>query len=186
MLVYFVEVGNVNLRDVLGNSMFARIALVLWIVSSAFIIVLLGKIDSIIHGDLYNYGLRFDLAWASPYWFFARLIYVLLAIPLVFSAVALVSGLLNRGNGSRVRVSLKEIKKDNAKAQAAKSNSVLMNCPKCGKLFGKPLTMLNFSGGKTRLVNVCPYCNHILGEADEQSSDNIRIADLTKPRVEQK
>jgi hypothetical protein len=175
-----------TLKDLLGNSVFARITLILWLVSSAFIIVLLGKIDSIVHGDLYNYGLQFSLSWASSYWFFARLIYVLLAIPLIFSAVALVSGLLNRGNGNRVRISMKEIKKENEKAQAAKSNSVLMNCPNCKKLFGKPLTMLNFSGGKTRLVNVCPYCNHILGDAEEGSHDNVHIADPTKQKVEQK
>jgi len=28
--------------------------------------------------------------------------------------------------------------------------------------------MLDFSGGKTRLVNVCPYCNYILGTAEEE------------------
>jgi hypothetical protein len=175
----------VTLKDLLSNQVFTRITLILWLVSSAFIIVLLGKIDSIVHGDLYNYGLQFSMVWASSYWFFTRLIYVLLGIPLIFSFVALVFGLLNRGNGGRVRVSMREIKKENEKAQAAKTNSVLMNCPKCGKLFGKPLTMLNFSGGKTRLVNVCPYCNHILGDAEEQCQDDIRVADLTKPRTEQ-
>lgn len=173
------------LKDILGNSVFARITLVLWLVSSAFIIVLLGRIDSIVHGDLYNYGLQFSLVWASSYWVFARLIYVFLAVPMIFSSVALASGLLNRGN-SKVRTNKREIKKENEKVQAGKGNSVLMSCPNCNKLFGKPLTMLNFSGGKTRLVNVCPYCNHILGEAEGQGSDNIHIGDLTKQKVEQK
>jgi DNA-directed RNA polymerase subunit RPC12/RpoP/uncharacterized membrane protein len=167
--------------------MFARITLILWLVSSAFIIILLGKIDNIVNGDLYNYGLQFSLVWASPYWVFARLIYVLLAIPMIFSFVALASGLLNRGNNNgRVRITRREVKKENENVQAAKNNSVLMTCPKCGKLFGRPLTMLNFSSGKTRLVNVCPYCNHILGDAEEGSHDNIHIADPTKQKVEQK
>lgn len=169
----------------LSNSTFARVTLILWLVSSAFIIVSMGNIDNIVHGDLYNYGLQFSLVWASSYWFSARLIYIFLAVPMVFSFVALVSGLLNRGNG-RVRVNLREIRKENEKAQAAKTNSVLMKCPNCKRLFGKPLTMLNFSSGKTRLVNVCPYCNNILGEADEQSQDNIHIEDPTKQRVEQR
>jgi len=31
--------------------------------------------------------------------------------------------------------------------------------------------MLDFSGGKTKLVNVCPYCNNILGCAEEEDAD---------------
>jgi len=30
--------------------------------------LILTKIDLIIHYDLYQYGLKFDLAWAQPYW----------------------------------------------------------------------------------------------------------------------
>jgi hypothetical protein len=40
--------------------------------------------------------------------------------------------------------------------------------------------MLNFEGGKTRLVNVCPYCNHVLGSADDgkSSESDAQIADM--------
>lgn len=40
-----------------------------------------------------------------------------------------------------------------------------INCPKCKRVFGKPLSMLDFSSGKAQQVNVCPYCNHVLGDA---------------------
>jgi hypothetical protein len=38
--------------------------------------------------------------------------------------------------------------------------------------------MLDFSGGKPRLANVCPYCNHILPDKDEKGSDDVRLADV--------
>jgi len=37
-----------------------------------------------------------------------------------------------------------------------------ISCPKCRRVFGKPLIMLDFGDRKARLVNVCPYCNHVL------------------------
>jgi uncharacterized Zn-finger protein len=53
-------------------------------------------------------------------------------------------------------------------------------CPNCGKTFGRPMVMLDFADGKSRLVNVCPYCNHVLGsaETEESSGIDILIADL--------
>jgi len=32
------------------------------------------RLDLIVHGDLYNYGLQFSEAWANPYWIAIRLI----------------------------------------------------------------------------------------------------------------
>ncbi len=40
-------------------------------------------------------------------------------------------------------------------------------CPSCKKAFTQPLVMLDFEGGKSKLVNVCPYCNQVLGDAEE-------------------
>ncbi len=42
--------------------------------------------------------------------------------------------------------------------------------------------MLNFESGKNKLVNVCPYCNHVLGNAEnEKSSKNdFQITDSDK------
>lgn len=58
---------------------------------------------------------------------------------------------------------------------------MVISCPNCKRVFGKPLVMLDFSGGKTRLVNVCPYCNHVLGDADEKESDSdVGVVDLNK------
>ena len=39
-------------------------------------------------------------------------------------------------------------------------------CPGCKKTFTQSLVMLDFEGGKSKLVNVCPHCNYVLGDAD--------------------
>jgi len=49
----------------------------------------------------------------------------------------------------------------------SKPNAKATNtCPSCRKAFTQPLVMLDFEGGKSKLVNVCPYCNQVLGDAE--------------------
>jgi hypothetical protein len=67
--------------------------------------------------------------------------------------------------------------------EAKENNGLLISCPRCKRVFNRPLVMLDFSSGKTRLVNICPYCNHTLGEASDQKKDdenaNISSAEST-------
>jgi uncharacterized Zn-finger protein len=167
---------------------------------------LLGKIDSIVHGDLYNFGLQFSYAWAGPYWAFVRLVYLCLLVPSVLSGVALVFSFLNKSE-EHVKLIPKVVENKpivgkvqppqpqpqpqaQPQTQTAKEsqNHMVVSCPSCKRVFGKPLVMLDFSSGKTRLVNVCPYCNHILGSAEEQkdSDVDIRVVDLNKKEAKQK
>jgi hypothetical protein len=39
---------------------------------ATLVFVLLFQIDQLVHVTLYSYGLRFDDAWALPYWAFIR------------------------------------------------------------------------------------------------------------------
>ena len=52
--------------------------------------VLMLKIDSIVHVTLYDYGLQFSPEWANPYWVAARMIYVLLTMPMILSIIVVV------------------------------------------------------------------------------------------------
>jgi hypothetical protein len=154
-------------KDLVRSSTFVKAAIILWLVSAGFIVFLLGQIDKIVHTVLYNYGLQFSEDWAIPYWGFLRSIYVFLAVPSLLSGALLVLSIWNK-SGSEGRPIKREEKPTSSKPQPVVENHLLATCPKCQKVFSKPLTMLDFSGGKTRLVNVCPYCNHILGSADEE------------------
>jgi len=147
----------------LENSSFVRVVLVLWLTSSFFVLFLLGRIDWIIHDDLYDFGLQFSLDWATPYWALSRLIYICLAVPSILSAIVLGLDFWKKFR-SKKRVSVSVGKRAGVKFQWSKGNSLIISCPSCKKTFGKPLVMLDFSSGKSGLVNTCPYCNARLGE----------------------
>ncbi len=57
--------------------------------------------------------------------------------------------------------------------------NMVISCPSCRKVFSRPLVMLDFGSRKPRLVNVCPYCNHVLGTAenDKEAESDTQIAD---------
>jgi len=57
---------------------------------------------------------------------------------------------------------------------------MIVSCPSCKKTFGKPLVMLDFSGGKPGLVNTCPYCNARLGEEYVKEDKDIEMRVLSK------
>jgi hypothetical protein len=47
-------------------------------------------------------------------------------------------------------------------SQSVKTVNNGTSCPHCHKIFGRALVMLDFRGGKNRLVSVCPHCNYVL------------------------
>jgi hypothetical protein len=63
-----------------------------------------------------------------------------------------------------------------------RENHMGVSCLKCRRVFIEPFIVLGFGSGKTRLVNVCPYCNHVLGDADagEKERGEVRVGDLEK------
>jgi uncharacterized Zn-finger protein len=166
----------------LGTSVMVKVTLIIWLLSVVFVMVLVNKIDGIVHGELYDYGLQFSLNWAVSYWAFLRLLYVCLAVPSVLSIVVLGSDLVKRFRNSQ-NASANGVKPSNYRVQTAKENSMIINCPNCQKMFSKPLTMLDFGTGKAKLVSVCPYCSHVLGRADEKKPDNIQVLEPEKEEV---
>lgn len=165
------------------NNWFVRVILVLWLVSSAFVILLLGNIDWIVHNELYSYGLHFSLDWAVGYWATLRAIYVFLAVPIVLSIFYFGLEVWRFAKGGEIVVKGKPIKPTSRSAKDVEQNHMLISCPKCGRVFSKPLVMLDFSSGKTRLVNVCPYCNHVLNLETETVKEDVRVADLDEKKV---
>jgi hypothetical protein len=159
-----------TIKDWICSSTAVKAAIILWLVSTGFIVFLLGQIDTIVHHTLYNYGLQFSEAWAIPYWGLLRSIYIFLAVPSFLSGALLILSISNRGGGEKRPIKREEKPAPIVKPQPQPmiDNHLYGTCPKCKKVFSKPLTMLDFSGGKTRLVNVCPYCNYILGTAEEE------------------
>ena len=159
----------------LDNGWFARIVLVFWLVCAVFLVFLLRKIDWIVHHELYNFGLQFSEDWALEYWATFRVIFTILAFSACFSAGYFVLDVMHfikgRRYGTVKREPVEPVRRVKRDVKGVEQNHMLISCPKCKKVFSKPLVMLDFSSGRSRLANVCPYCNFVLGwgEAEERN-----------------
>ncbi|MEM2466392.1 MAG: hypothetical protein QXZ47_03750 [Candidatus Bathyarchaeia archaeon] len=171
-------------KEMLDSGWFVKIVLVLWFVSAGFIMYLLWRVDWIVHHELYNFGLQFSPEWALDYWAVFRMIYVFLAIPIFLSGAYFAFEVWRFVKGSRGPMVKAEAPKPKPlgarqKPAVAEQNHMLISCPKCKRVFSKPLVMLDFSTGRSRLVNVCPYCNFTLSWGGAEKED-VGLLDLEK------
>ena len=175
-----------TVKTFLQGPWFQRIVLLVWLVSSALVMFSQRTIDTIVNKTLYGYGLQFSNNWAIPYWTYARLLYATQFVCIALSAVALASGFLTKNN-KNTQAPKPEGKLDKKVATAFVSDgrTILISCPSCKKVFSKPLVMLDFPGGKAKLVSVCPYCNTVLDKSIEQN-DIDTIIDPSREVVQEK
>lgn len=155
-----------------------RVILALWLVSSAFIVYFLLRVDWVVHDQLYSFGLRFSLDWANNYWAFVRAIYIFLTVPAFLSAVYLGLDILSFVKSRKVDVDREpeQVAEPVQKIEEREASQVIKSCPHCKRSFSRSLIMLDFSGGKTRLVNVCPYCNRVIGvESKESGAEFVNV-----------
>jgi uncharacterized Zn-finger protein len=202
-----------NTKSYANGTSIMRTIMIFSIFSSVFGVILLYKMDSTIHGDLYNFGLQFDYNWALLMWTLERLLGVCLILPMVFNAGALIWD-FRMSKNKEVIVKREEPKlqmrqkpqqqpqpqlrrqppqvqpnNNGIKGRALKEDSMIISCPNCKKVFSKPLVMLDFSNKKTQLVNVCPYCNTVLGRASnqvEKEDIDVGVLDLDEKTKESK
>ncbi len=161
-----------------------RIALIAGIVLSILLMFFIYQIDHMVNSQLYDYNLLFSSVWFDPYKLLTIVIYTSIGAIMVLSGLSLVLGLKvskNEGSGSaktmQPQVQLQSISSAIKEQDIDKS---YISCPHCKKVFSKPIVMLNFEGGKTRLVNICPHCNHTLGNAEEETDKNGNIIQKNK------
>lgn len=190
------------------------------------------RIDLVVHGDLYYFGLVFSPEWADPYRLYMWSIYACLVVPIALSGLVIAWSFLEKSQRipekpqKVLEMSMKlpenvakaaekppklveRIQKATEKPQRVPEvksgvefkdaerprvtsggtlgnneygNGMIIACPKCKKVFSRPLVMLDFGGGKPKLVNVCPYCNQALGSTDEKQSIEfgVDLADKDK------
>ncbi|MCJ7713188.1 hypothetical protein MUO66_01840 [Candidatus Bathyarchaeota archaeon] len=184
-----------NLKSLLNNNWLDRVIITAWISSAILVIFMLTNLDVIVNGTLYRFGLQFSNEWGEPYWMYLRLSYAFLGVSSGLGFLALMIGFY-RSKSSAPEMSTvaveKSIKNKNVtnvrkiktveqapkrKNENNESKNMIISCPNCKKVFGRPLVMLNFEGGKTKLVNVCPYCNNSLDQTnnDENSDADVHI-----------
>lgn len=188
----------INLKHLSNNSWLYRAVLMTWIISVIIVMFLLSKIDTIVNVELYKNGLQFSPNWANPYWTYLNLNYIALSVPVTLSLFAIAIGFIPKSKKVAENIAEQQPKAQPVASQEQKhkesssnnNNTALkeanepstaeISCPNCGKMFGKPMVILDFEGGKSKLVNVCPYCDHVLGSTENGKSSEIdvQIADL--------
>ena len=175
-----------GLKRVLTGRWFSRAVLIVWIISAVSIFVLLKDIELIVHGQLYYYGLRFSPNWADPFHFYTLLIFLCLGLPMALSGFTLVLSFIKETDKVPEKKTAVEQKvkpqpeaREDQKARET-NNSMVISCPKCQKVFSRPLVMLDFASGKPKLVNVCPYCNHLLpnAETEKETNSNFHVTNV--------
>jgi DNA-directed RNA polymerase subunit RPC12/RpoP len=149
--------------------------MVIWVISAVIVIFMLRQIDLVVHTQLYDFGLQFDHAWADAYWMYRNIIYVCIGLPMLLSVFAIALGFTKKIDKKLAKPyqtpAKKESKPAPSKAREARKNTKPIQesytCSNCEKTFSKPLVSLSFERGKSKFVNTCPYCNHVIGEVEE-------------------
>ncbi len=180
-------------KRALNNYWFSRIALVISMLSAVLVYFLLTRIDLIVHGELYYFGLRFSPDWADSYRTYMWLLYLCLVLPMALSVSALVFSFKKENRQvpekkSEVgqKVNLQPVVREEQKTRE-NGSSMVISCPHCNKVFSRPLVMLDFAGGKPKLVNVCPYCNHLLlnTESEKGGNSNFHVTNVDEKLTHQ-
>ncbi len=140
------------------------IALLVWIValfaavSAAY---LLKVIDSIVHSQLYLFGLRFSPEWANPYWTVSKISLALLGLIAAVASINIIYLVWNRLKGPRM-AKVAQKTREEAKEEATQPRAAvpsLFQCTSCGRSISHPLRMLDFHSQRPKMINICPFCN---------------------------
>lgn len=121
-----------------------------WLISSAFTIYGLTRIDDIVNHELYSYGLTFSYTWADLYWTFFRTTVLCVSLPAALSVGVLLLDVWKKTASKKQRSS------------QLTDPPTPVTCPSCKKRFSNTLTMYDYSTGKAELIKICPYCNTVL------------------------
>ena len=179
-----------GLKRLLSGKWFTRLVLTSWIMCAVAIFVVFKNMELIVHGQLYYYGLVFSPEWADGFRVFTWLVFLFLGLPMALSGLALVSSFFKVGQAPKrenvvpkrvgpprgvIKVESPPIAREvprRVETGNGISNGNGTSCPNCKKSFSRALIMLDFRGGKNRMVNVCPYCNSFLGYTTEEKVAN--------------
>lgn len=66
------------------------ILLIAGTMSTVFSTLILNRLDQVVNGDLYRYGLQFNYEWAGQYWAYTRLILGFLGFAMVTTGIAMI------------------------------------------------------------------------------------------------
>jgi len=148
--------SNPNLNQV--SEMIGILVSILALIAAVSVAYLLTIIDSIVHNQLYQFGLSFSYDWANPYWTVLRISLALLGLIAVAASMNITYFFWKKLKMPEMA----NVAKEEEKAEAAQQSvgiPTLFQCTSCGRSITHPLRMLDFHSQRPKMVNICPFCN---------------------------
>jgi uncharacterized protein with PIN domain len=71
--------------------------------------------------------------------------------------------------------SVKQARQSRQLTREMKRESKTVFCPNCRRNLTKPLTTLGSRNGRSRLIDVCPYCNTVIGDTKENTDVTVAV-----------
>jgi hypothetical protein len=159
--------------------MMGLITSIIVLIAAISVAYLLTIIDSVVHNQLYQFGLKFSYEWANPYWTVLRISLALLGVIAVISSLNITRFLWSRLRRSGV---IEEVEEEEMISQdVGIGMPSLFECPSCGRSITHPIRMLDFHSQRPKMINICPFCNatvvpvtHIRTEKTEPVEEEIK------------
>jgi hypothetical protein len=137
--------------------MIAVITSIFALIAAITVAYLLTIIDSIVHGQLYQFGLSFSYDWANPYWMVLRISLALLGLIAAASSVNITHFVWSK---LKSHEKLKEMERTEVVPMETNVGvPTLFKCSSCGRSITHPLRMLEFQSQRPKMINICPFCN---------------------------
>lgn len=137
--------------------MIAVIISIFALIAAITVAYLLTIIDSIVHGQLYQFGLSFSYDWANPYWMVLRISLALLGLIAAASSVNITHFVWRK---LKSHEKLKEMESTEVFPMETDTGvPTLFKCSSCGRSITHPLRMLDFQSQRPKMINICPFCN---------------------------
>jgi len=140
-----------------ASEMIGVIASIVVLIAAVSVAFFLTVIDSLVHHQLYQFGLKFSYEWANPYWTALRISLALLGVIAVISSLNITHFLWNRLKRPRVMGEAEEAETVSQDTEIGVPS--LFECPSCGRSITHPIRMLDFHSQRPKMINICPFCN---------------------------
>jgi len=153
-------------------------------ICAAYSLILL---DSLVHGTLYRYDLKFSYDWANPYWMLLRVVLVSVGLVAVFTGLSSVyvfrRFVYSKPEGVQVRSEKRMVSaplRDTEVEGETHRVGGLVKCSSCQRVFAQPLRMLDFHSDRPRIISICPFCNEVIqpilrdGEVEKEKKAAVK------------
>lgn len=163
------------------SKMIQVLVSILALISAVSVAYLLTVIDSIVHSQLYQFGLNFSYDWADPYWIVLKASLALLGLTATAASMNITYFFWRKVRKPKaIEQEVSRVAEEEAKTEVAPQDAAmpsLFRCTSCGRSITHPLRMLDFHSQRPKMINICPFCNATVVPASYTYSEEVTSAE---------